>query len=73
MPRSIEPIHTRRAAQLKALAQVRNTLPPGARHAVVALFNDCTSNGGLSTAHLPSGSLELIDTLARRYLDEVAS
>lgn len=73
MPRSIEPLHTRRAAQLKALAQARNTLPAPARFAVIALFEDCRADAGLDTSRLPSGSLELIDSLAGRYLEEVAS
>jgi hypothetical protein len=73
MPRSIEPLHTRRAAQLKALVQARNTLPPMDRYAILALFNDCGRPDGLDTSHLPSGSLELIDALAGRYLQEVAS
>jgi hypothetical protein len=73
MPRSIEPLHTRRAAQLKALVQARNTLPPGDRYAIIALANDCSGAAGFNTSHLPSGSLELIDTLAGRYLQEVTS
>lgn len=73
MPRSIETIHTRRAAQLKALAQVRNTLSSSHRATVIALFDECRSATGLDTSHLPSGQLELIGTLAGLYLDEVVS
>jgi hypothetical protein len=73
MPRSIEPLHTRRAAQLKALVQARNTLPPRDRYTVMDLFDACRCAAGLDTSRLHSGSLELIDTLAGRYLQEVAS
>lgn len=73
MPRNIEPIHTRRAAQLKALAQVRNTLPAPDRAMVAELMGACsTGAGGLSVAHLQDWQLELIDSLAGAYLCEVA-
>ena len=65
MPRSIEPLAIRRAAQLKALAQVRNTLPRADRIAVAELYD--TPAGGLTDKQL-----ELIDTLAATYLSEVA-
>jgi len=66
MPRSIETLHARRAAQLKALAQVRNTLPASDRAMVIDLFDR------LSGA-LDDKDLELIGTLASRYLCEVVS
>lgn len=73
MPRNIEPIHARRAAQLKALAQVRNTLPRGDRQSVAELYDACsTGNGQLSTENLQDWQLELIDRIARAHLREVA-
>ena len=71
MPRSIEPIHTRRAAQIKALAQVRNTLPRHAYRTVAELF-DLACASGFDVSHLNDKQLELIDTLAATYLREVA-
>lgn len=71
MPRNIEPIHTRRAAQLTALAQVRNTLPLGDRAMVIDLFDTCRGATGLSVEHLADWQLELIDSLAATYLSEV--
>lgn len=64
MPRNIEPIHTRRAAQLKALAQVRNTLPAPHRAMVVELVD-------LPVENMQDWQLELIDCLAGIYLCEV--
>lgn len=65
MPRSIEPIHARRAAQLKALAQVRNTLQAPHRAMVAELVD-------LPVENMQDWQLELIDTLASTYLCEVA-
>lgn len=65
MPRSIEPLAIRRAAQLKALAQVRNTLPRADRVAVEELFFDWHPEG------FSAKQFELIDTLAATYLSEV--
>lgn len=65
MPRSIEPLAIRRAAQLKALAQVRNTLPRHANQQVAELYD-------LSFENMQDWQLELIDTLAATYLSEVA-
>lgn len=64
MPRSIEPLAIRRAAQLKALAQVRNTLPRAVRAAVEELF-------ATAAAERTDKQLELIGTLASTYLREV--
>lgn len=64
MPRNIEPIHTRRAAQLKALAQVRNTLTAPHRAMVVELVD-------LPVENMQDWQLELIDCLAGIYLCEV--
>lgn len=73
MPRSIEPLAIRRAAQLKALAQVRNTLPRADRVAVAELFDACsTGTGSLSVENLQDWHLELIGTLSATYLSEVA-
>lgn len=72
MPRSIEPLAIRRAAQLKALAQVRSTLPAADRYTVIDLFDTCRGAMGLSVAHLADWQLELIDALASTYLCEVA-
>jgi len=66
MPRNIEPIHTRRAAQLKALAQVRNTLP-GADRATVAEFYERGADA------LNDKELETVSVLATAYLCEVVS
>ena len=66
MPRNIEPIHTRRAAQLKALAQVRNTLPASDRDMVADLFD-------IEHGALTDKQLEMIDVMARAYLNEVVS
>ena len=66
MPRSTEPLHTRRAAQLKALAQVRNTLPAPHRAMVTELAD-------LPVGRMQDWQLELIDSLARAYLVEVVS
>jgi len=66
MPRSIETLHARRAAQLKALAQVRNTLPYVDR----TLVNDLCY---LEPADLTDKQLETIAVLADRYLSEVVS
>lgn len=72
MPRSIESLHARRAAQLKALAQVRNTLPRDDHRAVAELFDVCpTGATGLDVSALTDKQLELIGTLAARYLREV--
>lgn len=71
MPRNIEPIHTRRAAQLKALAQVRNTLPRPDMRTVEELF-DLAAASGFDVGHLTDKQLELVDTLAATYLREVA-
>lgn len=65
MPRNIEPIHTRRAAQLKALAQVRNTLPAPHRDMVAELVD-------VPVEHMQDWQLELVDSLSRAYLCEVA-
>jgi len=65
MPRNIEPIHTRRAAQLKALAQVRNTLPAPDRAMVAELYDQDTT--------LADKQHETIAVLADRYLSEVVS
>lgn len=65
MPRNIEPIHTRRAAQLKALAHVRNTLPASDRALVIDMF-------ALHPHQLTDKHLETIGVLAGRYLCEVA-
>lgn len=65
MSRSIEPIHTRRAAQLKALAQVRNTLAAPHRAMVSELAD-------LPVERMQDWQLELIDALAATYLSEVA-
>lgn len=64
MPRSIEPLAIRRAAQLKALAQVRNTLP-ASRRAMIADMID--------TGELNDKQLETIGVLAGLYLCEVVS
>lgn len=66
MPRNIEPIHTRRVAQLKALAQVRNTLPAPHR-AIAADLMD------VPVEYMQDWQLELVETLARTYLFEVVS
>ena len=50
MPRSIETIHVRRAAQLKALAQVRNTLPAPDRAMVIEYYD----RGAATLKVLPS-------------------
>lgn len=71
MPRNIEPIHTRRAAQLRALAQVRNTLPAPDRAMVIDLFDACRGATGLEVQNLADWQLELIDSLASAYLCEV--
>lgn len=71
MPRSIEPLAIRRAAQLKALAQVRNTLPRPDFPTVAELF-DLACASGFDVNHLNDKQLELIDTLAATYLSEVA-
>jgi hypothetical protein len=63
MPRAIETLHARRAAQLKALAQVRNTLPAPDRAMVIDLFD---RHGALTDKQL-----ELVGVLAGRYLCEV--
>lgn len=74
MPRPIEPLHTRRAAQLKALAQVRNTLPRADHVSVIELFDACsTGAGSLSVENMRDWQLELIDCLAGIYLSEVVS
>lgn len=65
MPRSIEPLAIRRAAQLKALAQVRNTLPAPDRAMVIEMYETPAND-------LTDKQLELIDTLAVTYLCEVA-
>lgn len=65
MPRSIETLDARRAAQLKALAQVRNTLPAADRAMVVDLFDRRDA--------LTDKQLETIAVLAERYLNEVVS
>jgi hypothetical protein len=65
MPRNIEPIHTRRAAQLKALAQARNTLPAPDRTMVESLH-------ALDAFQLTDKHLETVGVLADRYLCEVA-
>jgi len=65
MPRSIETLHARRAAQLKALAQVRNTLPAPDRAMVIDLFDQATP--------LTDKQIETIAVLAGRYLCEVVS
>lgn len=65
MPRSIGPLAIRRAAQLKALAQVRNTLPRHANQYVAELYD-------LPVENMRDWQLELIDTLAGLYLCEVA-
>lgn len=65
MPRNIEPIHTRRAAQLKALAQVRNTLPYVDRTMVADLSD-------IAPDELTDKQLETIGVLASTYLSEVA-
>ncbi|MCX7283945.1 MAG: hypothetical protein NTX28_07850 [Novosphingobium sp.] len=65
MPRNIEPIHARRAAQLKALAQVRNTLPAPDRAMVAELVDVPVEN-------MQDWQLELVDSLASAYLCEVA-
>lgn len=72
MPRSIETLHTRRAAQLKALAQARNTLPAADRAMVLDLFEVCRGAAGLELQHLADWQLDLIDSLAGAYLCEVA-
>jgi len=71
MSRSIEPLAIRRAAQLKALAQVRNTLPRHDMRTVEELF-DLACASGFDVSHLSDKQLELIDTLAATYLREVA-
>lgn len=71
MPRSTEPPAIRRAAQLKALAQVRNTLPRHDMHTVAELF-DLAAASGFDVGYLTDKQLELIDTLADTYLREVA-
>lgn len=65
MPRSIETLHSRRAAQLKALAQVRNTLPAADRAMVTDLYDQETP--------LTDKQHETIAVLAGRYLCEVVS
>jgi len=65
MPRSIESLHARRAAQLKALAQVRNTLPAPDRALVLDMLD--TEPGALTDKQI-----ETIGVLAGRYLCEVA-
>jgi len=65
MPRSIETLTARRAAQLKALAQVRNTLPASDRAMVIDLFDQ--------TEPLTDKQHETIAVLAGRYLCEVVS
>jgi len=65
MPRSIETLHARRAAQLKALAQVRNTLPAPDRAMVIDLYD-------IEHWALTDKQLETIAVLADRYLCEVA-
>jgi len=64
MPRSIETLHTRRAAQLKALAQVRNTLPAPDSAMVAYLYEHASP--------LTDKQHETIAVLAGRYLCEVA-
>lgn len=66
MPRNIEPIHARRAAQLKALAQVRNTLPASDRDMVADLMDVPAEN-------MQDRQLEMVDSLASTYLCEVVS
>jgi len=65
MPRSIETLATRRAAQLKALAQVRNTLPAPDCAMVAYLYEHASP--------LTDDQLETIAVLAGRYLCEVVS
>lgn len=72
MPRSIELLHTQRAAQFKQLAQIRNTLPRTDSATVIDLYSACTIDGGLVIANLQDWQLELISVLAGRYLHEVA-
>lgn len=72
MPRSIEPLAIRRSAQLKALAQVRNTLPRPDMRTVEELF-DLAAASGFDVSHLTDKHLELVDTLARTYLSEMVS
>jgi len=72
MPRSIETLHARRAAQLKALAQVRNTLPRGDCAMVIDLFDTFRGANGLDTHLMADWQLELVGTLAGRHLCEVA-
>ena len=71
MPRSIEPLASRRAAQLKALAQVRNTLPRSECTTVCELYDIATCSSGFDVSYLSDKQLELIDTLAATYLSEV--
>lgn len=72
MPHSTDPLHARRAAQLKALAQVRNTLPRDDYRSVCELF-DLACASGLDVSYLTDKQIELIGTLAARYLNEVVS
>lgn len=65
MPRFIETLVTRRAAQLKALAQVRNTLPASDRAMVADLYGQETT--------LTDKQQETVAVLADRYLSEVVS
>lgn len=68
MPRSIELINTRRAAQLKALAQIRGTLPAIDRRMVAELYEA----SGFDNARLQDWQLDMIEALAARFLSEVA-
>ena len=68
MPHTPEALTVRRAAQLKALAEIRPTLPLIDRCAVIAMFEDCRGATGLDLRHLSNAQLELIEALAVRYL-----
>jgi len=72
MSRSIEQLEIRRAAQLKALAQVRNTLPRSECTTVCELYDIVTCSSGFDVSYLTDKQLETIGVLAGRYLCEVA-
>lgn len=63
----VQTIPARRRAQLTKLAQIRNTIPdPFDRQSVAELFNR-------DDATLNDKDMEMIQTLADRYLIEVAA
>lgn len=66
MPRSIETIPALRARQLKALAQVRGTLPRADAIAVGELYDLMSCGAGLTDKQL-----ERVAVLSTTYMQEV--